>query len=123
MDPASQPTSVVRRRRSRSEALRLAFEYERSGLTRSAFCRQDGLSLASLDSYRRLRRTQPGMEHSATSDPTLVPVELIDRPASAQPANTDAGIYLFLSNGRRLGVSSGFDAPTLTRLISVLEEA
>jgi hypothetical protein len=63
------------------------------------------------------------MEHSATSDPTLVPVELIDRPASAQPANTDAGIYLFLSNGRRLGVSSGFDAPTLTRLISVLEEA
>lgn len=76
-----------------------------------------------LDSYRRLRSKHLGMEHSATSDPTLVPVELIEHPSSAQPANTDAGIYLVLSNGRRLGVASGFDAPTLTRLIAVLEEA
>jgi hypothetical protein len=116
-------TSVVRRRRSRSEALRLAFEYEQSGLTRSTFCRHHDLSLASLDSYRRLRGKHPSMEHSTTSDPALVPVELIDHPSSAQPANTDAGIYLVLCNGRRLGVVSGFDAPTLTRLISVLEEA
>jgi hypothetical protein len=63
------------------------------------------------------------MEPSATSDLTLVPVELIDHPSSAQPANADAGIYLVLSNGRRIGVASGFDAPTLTRLIAVLEEA
>jgi hypothetical protein len=63
------------------------------------------------------------MEHSATSDHSLVPVELIDHSSSAPPANRDAGIYLVLSNGRRLGVASGFDAPTLTRLITVLEEA
>ena len=46
----------VRRRRSREEADRLVVEYERSGMTREAFCRQQGLSAATLDNYRKRRR-------------------------------------------------------------------
>ena len=38
-----------RRRRSREEADRLVLEYECSGMTREAFCRQHGLSAATLD--------------------------------------------------------------------------
>ena len=123
MDHVSEPTTVARRRRSHSEAVRLAVEYERSGLTRKAFCRQHGISVASLDSYRRLRTHHASLEHPAASDLFLAPVELIDRASSAQHPGTDAGIYLVLSNERRIVVASGFDAPTLARLIAVLEQS
>ena len=43
----------VRRRRSREEAAQLVLEYEQSGLTRQAFCRRHGVSLATLDNYRQ----------------------------------------------------------------------
>ena len=123
MDHASQHTSVVRRRRSRSEALRLAFEYEQSGLTRSAFCQQHGLSLASLDNYRKLRSRHSDAGQSSVADLDLVPVELIDCVSPAQPQGADAGIYLVLSKGRRISITTGFDAATLVRLVAVLDEA
>jgi len=44
---------VVRRRRSRSEVEGLVSEFEASGLKRAAFCRHRGLSIATLDEYRR----------------------------------------------------------------------
>jgi hypothetical protein len=47
----------VRRRRSRVEAERLVLEFERSGLTRRAFCVHHGLSVAALDKYRKRCRT------------------------------------------------------------------
>jgi transposase-like protein len=112
-----------RRRRSRSEALRLAFEYEQSGLTRQAFCQLHGLSPASLDNYRRLRNKQLGAKQSAIADLDLVPVELIDCVSSSQPQGSDAGIFLVLTKGRRISITTGFDAATLVRLVAVLDEA
>ena len=56
------------RRRSRSEALRLTFEYEQSGLKRRAFCQQHGLSLASLDNYRKLRNKHSDGRQSSIAD-------------------------------------------------------
>jgi hypothetical protein len=100
----------------------LAFEYEQSGLTRRAFCHQHGLSLASLDNYRKLRSKHSGAAQSSVSDLNLVPVELIDRSSPIQSSASDAGIYLVLSSGHRISVASGFDAATLTRLVSVLDE-
>jgi hypothetical protein len=75
MDHVSQ---YAGRRRSRSEALRLAFEYEQSGLTRRAFSQQHGISLASLDNYRKLVSKHSDVRHSSITDFDLVPVELID---------------------------------------------
>ena len=120
MDPVSQ---CARRRRSRSEALRLVFEYEQSGLTRRAFCQQNGLSPATLDNYRKLRVAHSGAGQSTASNLGLVPVELMECGSSAQPHGSDAGLYLVLSKGRRIGITAGFDAATLVRLVAVLDEA
>ena len=47
----------MRRRRSRAEAGQLVAEYEASGLSQVEFCREQGLSLATLARYRK-RQTQ-----------------------------------------------------------------
>jgi hypothetical protein len=121
MDHVSQTSG---RRRSRSEALGLAFEYEQSGLTRRAFCQQHGLSTATLDNYRKLRSKHSHGSASLAADLDLVPVELIDCVPPAQPqSGTDAGLYLVLPKGRRISITTGFDASTLVRLVAVLDEA
>ena len=51
---------VVRRRRSRAEAERLVSEFEQSGLRRQAFCARHGLSVGTLDYYRKHRRPLEG---------------------------------------------------------------
>jgi hypothetical protein len=105
-------------------------EYEQSGLTRRIFCRQHGLSLATLDNYRRQRACGPGQAQDAACAPTsapavaFVPVELVER-SSPHRATADDGarLHIDLSGGRRIAVTAGFDAATLTRLIAVLEQA
>ena len=119
----------TRRRRSRVEADRLVSEFEQSGLTRRIFCRQHGLSLATLDNYRRQRASGPGQAQDSASAPIsapacpLVPVELVERSSPHRlMANDGANIHIELVGGRRIAVTAGFDAATLTRLIAVLEE-
>ena len=118
-----QVNEFAGRRRSRSEALRLAFEYEQSGLTRRAFSQQNGLSLASLDNYRKLRSKSSDASQCTSPDLDLVPVDLVDNVSPAQQQGPDAGIYLILSKGHRISIATGFDAATLVRLITVLDEA
>lgn len=48
------------RRRSRTEAEHLVAAYESSGLSRDEFCRQQGLSLATLARYRKRQRQTQG---------------------------------------------------------------
>ena len=111
-----------RRRRSRSEALRLAAEFEQSGQSRKAFCQQHGLSPASLDHYRQLGRQNAAKGSSTVADLQLVPVDVLDKPTPQLPFDGDAGLYLVLPHGRRLAIGSGFDAAALTRLLSVLDQ-
>ena len=119
------------RRRSREEADRLVMEYEQSGLTRRIFCSQHGLPLATLDSYRRQRASGPGQAQDSApalisiSAPSVrfVPVELVERSLPhRQTADDGASLYIQLAGGRRIAVTAGFDAATLTRLIAVLEQ-
>lgn len=116
----------VRRRRSREEAALLVLEYEQSGLTRRAFCRQHGLSLATLDNYRKRSASADAAapDGAASSHSiTFVPLELVEQPAVArQAARQGATLFVELAGGRRIGVASGFDALTLARLIAVLEQ-
>jgi transposase-like protein len=113
----------VRRRRSREEAARLVLEYEQSGLTRQAFCRRHGLSLATLDNYRkRSASVGEAVPDGASHSITFIPLELVEQPAVARPeARQGATLFVELAGGRRIGVVGGFDALTLTRLIAVLE--
>jgi hypothetical protein len=105
---------VVRRRRSRVEAARLVVEFEQSGLTRQAFCAQHGLSVGTLDRYREHRRPE-----AAAATSRILPVEFVSSAAPAPLAEVSRGA---LWNGRRIAVAQGFDAPTLERLVAVLDQ-
>ena len=118
---------VVRRRRSRVEAERLVLDFERSGLSRRAFCTQHGLSVPSLDQYRKRFRgvESPSTRARGTVSRALtnriLPVEFVDAEASA--VESPRGLRVELANGRRIEVAPGFDASTLERLVAVLEKA
>ena len=106
---------VQRRRRvTGEEAKRLVGEYEASGLTRQAFCAGHGLSLASLDKYRRQHRSVA----RAAGAGRLLSVEVMP---GVSASNSHGALWVELANGRRIGVGSGFDAATLERLLTVLE--
>jgi len=108
----------VRRRRSRVEAERLVLEFERSGLSRRAFCAQHGLSVPSLDQYRK--RCREMVSPSAGTN-RILPVEFVD--AWASVVEGSRSLWVELANGRRIEVAPGFDASTLERLVAVLEKA
>lgn len=109
---------VQRRRRfSREEAKLLVGEYEASGLTRQAFCAGRGLSVAALDKYRRQHQHRSAGEAAGAG--RLVAVEV----TSGAGSNRSGALWVELANGRRIGVGSGFDAATLERLLTVLEQA
>ena len=112
--------SIKRRRRSRVEAEQLAAEYEASGLTRKAFCLRRGVSVAALDKYRRLHR-KPTEQVAGR----LLPVELLPDVSAVLACGDEPCSHLWLefTNGRRIAVGRGFDAPTLERLVSLLDRA
>ncbi len=115
-----------RRRRSREEAERLVWEYERGGMTRVAFCHQHGLSAATLDKYRK--RCRPGgltdgdAVRQRRSSVPLVAVDLVDRVAVSPGWAGEVTLFVELTGGHRVGVAAGFDAATLRQLIGVLEQ-
>lgn len=116
MSEAGLEVAVRGRRRSRAAAEQLVGEYESSGLTRQAFCAGRGLSVAALDRYRQ----QCG-HGAASGEGRLVAVEVM--PGVSAASNSGSALWVELAKGRRIGVSSGFDAATLRRLLQVLEEA
>jgi transcriptional regulator with XRE-family HTH domain len=86
-------------------------DYESSGLTRHDFCVRAGISISTLDSWRRKVREQ--------GTPRIVPVRIESR----EPAgNGGAGFRLSLLNG--LYVEGGWDFPEqgLARLLRVAAE-
>ena len=108
-----QQTSVeVRRRRNQEESAQLAADFERSGQTRIEFSRQHGLSVGTLDLYRK----RHGQSRHALLPPSqLIPVEL----AFAAPASS-SGLAVAMPNGYRIEVGREFDAHTLRLLVALL---
>lgn len=91
----------------------MAAAYEASGLTRQAFCDQQGVPLKTLARYvTRLRR-----ERNGKHEPQWVAVEVAAR-------HGDGGeLVVVLDGGRRIEVRRGFDGATLRRLVAELEQA
>jgi len=112
--------SIAFRRRSRAEAERLVSEFEQSGLKRKEFCAARGLSVHTLDAWRK-RIAQSGSQEE------IVPVEIVeDRRASmgAMPAGSatrNGQFRVVLDRGLRIEVEPGFDAGALRRLIAALD--
>lgn len=107
-------------RRSRAEAERLVSEFEQSGLRRKEFCAAHGLSVHTLDVWRR-RIAQSGCGEK------LVPVEIVaDGAASMGPQVAgsmarNGQFRVVLPHGLRIEIDPGFDASELRRLIAALE--
>ena len=121
------PTVCRRHRRSRVEVAQIASSYPQSGLSRSEFCHQHGLSPSTLNKYCQHARPRDAAPSRSMSKPVsavelpLARVEFVEK--SATHTEQHDPLLVGLAGGRRIAVSSGFDAATLTRLIAVLEQA
>ena len=106
-----------KRRRSRAEIEQLVAEYEASGMSRTAFCQQRGLSLSTLVRYRRRQEQTAG--ENAVGKPWLA-VE-VSSSAGAGRKESDSGLTVVLPSGSRIEVGCGFDTDTMRRLLAVVE--
>ena len=81
------------------------------------FCRQQGLSLATLARYRKRRQQAQG---EAASGNRWLAVEVSGVGATVG-SGTASGLAIALPSGRRIEVGRGFDSQTLMQLLSALE--
>jgi hypothetical protein len=119
-NPAKQ---TERRRRSPAEVATVVAAFEQSGLSRTEYCRQHGLSLSTLNRHRKgtsdRSRITSGLISHATPAVSLIPVDVVD----GAHKSLRTALYIELAGGRRIGIDAGFDGETLRRLIAVLEAA
>ena len=113
MVPYEETGRPHRQHRSRAQADQVAAQYEASGLSREAFCRQQDMPLKTLARYvTRYRKQQ-----TAGSEPQRwVAVEV------AGHDGCGSELSVLLAHGRRIDVKRGFDAGTLRQLVAVLEQ-
>ena len=116
MDEQTQALQI-KRRRSRAEVEQLIGEYDASGLGRTAFCQQRGLSLSTLARYRR-RQKQPAS--GGAEGQRWLAVEVCGSAAVAGEERA-SGLAVVVAGGRRIEVGRGFDGDTLKRLLAVVE--
>jgi hypothetical protein len=92
-------------------------QWRASGMSVRAFCAERGLSEPSFYAWRR---TLAEREATAVQ---FVPLTVTPEVGTATGADGSAGaVELILGAGRRLRIGPGFDGPTLTRLLALLEE-
>lgn len=115
MDEQTQGVKI-KRGRSRAEIEQLVAEYEASGMGRTAFCQQRGLSLSTLARYRRRQEQTAG---EAAEGKRWLAVEVSGSAAVA--GERASGLVVVLPGGRRIEVDRGFDGDTLKRLLAVVE--
>jgi hypothetical protein len=97
-------------RRNPEEVEHLLDEYKRTEMTRAEFCRQQGVSIYTLDYYLRRQVSK--------AKPRFARVRL----AAAAPTIASCNFTLTLCNGRRIESGWNFDDAMLARLIRIAEE-
>ena len=106
-------------RRSQAEVARLVGEFELSGLGRKEFAAAHGLSVHTLDAWRR-RVARSGVAEK------IVPVEIVEDRAAGRRQDFEAAsrlggqIRVVLPQGIRIEIEPDFDAAQLRRLIAAL---
>jgi hypothetical protein len=95
-------------RRSAEEIERLLEGYQTSGLTRTEYCRREGVPVTTLDYYlRRRARKEKG--------------RLVKVVVKAEPADSQSSFTLVLANGRRIKSGWRYGEADLARLIRICE--
>ena len=95
-------------------------QWRASGLSARAFCARRRLSEPSFYAWRRT------LQQRDTAQVRFVPVQIVSQQTAPTADDTSAAanaLELVLDGGRRLRIGSGFDGPTLKRLLALLEEA
>lgn len=95
---------------------RVMRQWRGSGLSVRAFCEERGLSEPSFYGWRRT------LAERDAAVVRFVPVQVAPEPTAATDDGSAGAVELVLGAGRRLRVGPGFDGPTLTRLLALLEE-
>jgi D-alanyl-D-alanine dipeptidase len=95
-------------------------KYEQSGLKRAEFSRREGISVSTLDYYRR-QQARRGHEQQSEHPQRLVRVR-VNR-AEITPCGESTGFAVVLQNGRRIECGANFDEFSLERLIRIAERA
>ena len=96
--------------------------YRTSGMGRSEFCRSHGMGLSTLTRYLKKQQNRQNQAGSnGVEQGRLVAVELAGPVATVSGGEVAGVLTVLLSNRRRVEVGRGFDAATLTQLITVLE--
>ena len=107
-----------KRRRNWADVARLVCEFEQSGLGRKEFSAAHGLSVHTLDAWRR---------RVAGSQDEIVPVEIVEVSATRQgpmragSMERSGQFRVVLAHGLGIEVEQGFDAGELRRLIAALD--
>ena len=90
--------------RSKQEIRRIVEGFASSGKTRRKYCEEHGISITTLDYWRRKHNPKPKLMEVAI-----------------EPQQVGAGFSLALANGRRIESSWNFTEADLLRLIRVAE--
>jgi transcriptional regulator with XRE-family HTH domain len=106
----------MRKRVEKPEWLRVAEEYEASGLTQREFAGRQGLRLSTLQSWVYRRRRQV----SASAEP---PVRLLPVRVSSAPAPATTALEVALPSGVRVRFGPDTDVEYLARLVVALGRA
>ena len=109
------------KRRTRAEVQELVAEFVSSGMRRSEFCRNRGLSFSTLDRHLKKLRWKRRRKLISSAG-RLVPVELAARKSPKQQ-EPSCGLAVVLPAGRRIEVQRDFDTTTFERLVGILERA
>lgn len=101
------------KRVEKPEWLRVAEEFEASGLTQREFAGRRGLRLSTLQSWVYRRRRQA----SAVAAP---PVRLLPVQVSSPSGSDEGRLEVVLPRGERVRFSSGTDVDYVARLVAAL---
>ena len=105
------------RQRSRNEWQRLVAGWPRSGQTQEVCCARHGISVDSLQRWRRIFSEDSAPRPRALAPATeIVPLMLVGVP----PATASAELTLVLDHGLRLEIGPQCRAETLKRVLGVL---
>jgi hypothetical protein len=106
----------VQKRVEKPEWLRVAEEFEASGLTQREFAGRRGLRLSTLQSWVYRRRRQV----SAVAEP---PVRLLPVQVSSAPAPAEAALEVVIASSVRVRFAAGTDVDYMARLVAALGRA
>lgn len=94
--------------------IRIAEQFEASGLTQKQFAQQQGLPLSTVQSWIYRRRRQGPV-------PGAPPVRLLPVEVATPPVSRAGQVELLTTRGMRVSFAAGTDVDYVARLVAALE--